>query len=39
MYNDNRLHYFYPAGEPKICTRIALIYDLLKRQENSDAGK
>ena len=38
IYNDNRLHYFYPIENPRVCTRIALLYDLLKRPEDSDAG-
>ncbi|MBQ7164858.1 MAG: VTT domain-containing protein [Clostridia bacterium] len=32
LYHDNRLHYFYPKGEKRICTRVALLYDLLKEE-------
>ncbi len=39
MYNGGRLHYFYPKGEKRACTRIALIYDLLKERENGKSTK
>lgn len=39
LYYDNRLHYFYPKGNRKICTRVALLYDLLKEEEYGKHGK
>ncbi len=34
MYHNNELYYFYPKDNRKICTRINLIYGLLKGREN-----
>ena len=34
LYHNNRLYYFYPEGDKRICTRLALIYDLLKEKNN-----
>ena len=36
FYRENRLWYFYPVGDKKICARIALIYDLLKEKERNE---
>ena len=36
FYCENRLWYFYPVGDKKICARIALVYDLLKEKERNE---
>ena len=36
LYYKDRLHYFYPKKDKQICTRIALIYDLIKEKQRGD---
>lgn len=36
MYNEDRLHYFYPKKNKNICVQVALIYDLLKEQTKNE---
>ena len=33
MYHNKDLYYFYPKENRKLCTRINLIYGLLKERE------
>ncbi|MBO4323356.1 MAG: 1-acyl-sn-glycerol-3-phosphate acyltransferase, partial [Clostridia bacterium] len=37
MYNDDRLHYFYPKKDRNVCVQVALVYDLLRRKEEEKA--
>ena len=38
LYYNNELHYFYPKNQREICTRISVIYDLLKEAEAKKNG-
>ena len=39
MYYNDELYYFYPKGDRRICTRIALIYELLRGKLNGKSGE
>jgi len=40
MYYNNELYYFYPSNmDRKVCTRVALLYELLKEREADGANK
>ena len=33
MYHEGQLHYFYPVKDKWICTRIALLQELIKEKD------
>jgi len=39
LYYENELYYFYPKENKEICTRISVIYDLLKEREAKENGQ
>ena len=36
IYHNNRLYYFYPKDNPKLCARISTVYDVIKENETTE---
>ena len=32
LYHEDKLYYFYPEGDKKICTRVALLFELIQER-------
>ena len=36
FYRNDRLYYFYPVTERKLCARVALIFDMIKKERKKE---